>query len=219
MTLNLTIPENINDTKPQISVIGIGGAGGNAINTMINANISSPNTENLRNFHDKAKFEELIKLIEQEKKQLKTSIPIVVKISPDLNDNQIEFTSEILLKYKVSAVIISNTTENNRENLKNIMKHQKGGLSGKPLEKRSNELISKFYNLLKGKIEIIGVGGVDSGKSAYDKFKAGANYIQLYTGMVFQGPNVVLKIKKELKELLINEDVKNFKEIVGKKDN
>lgn len=99
------------------------------------------------------------------------------------------------------------------------MKHQKGGLSGKPLEKRSNELISKFYNLLKGKIEIIGVGGVDSGKSAYDKFKAGANYIQLYTGMVFQGPNVVLKIKKELKELLINEDVKNFKEIVGKKDN
>ena len=183
----------------------------------ITVNISSPNTENLRNFHDKAKFEELIKLIEQEKKQLKTSIPIVVKISPDLNDNQIEFTSEILLKYKVSAVIISNTTENNRENLKNIMKHQKGGLSGKPLEKRSNELISKFYNLLKGKIEIIGVGGVDSGKSAYDKFLSGASFVQLYTGMVFQGPNIVLKIKKELKEILINDGVKNFREIIGKK--
>ena len=70
--------------------------------------------------------------------------------------------------------------------------------------------------MLKDKIDIIGVGGVDSGKSAYNKFLAGANYIQLYTGMVFQGPNIVGKIKKELKKLLINDGVKNFKEIVGK---
>jgi len=73
--------------------------------------------------------------------------------------------------------------------------------------------------LLKNKIDIIGVGGVDSGKSAYNKFLAGANYIQLYTGMVFQGPNIVVKIKKELKKLLINDGVKNFKEIVGKNNN
>ena len=73
--------------------------------------------------------------------------------------------------------------------------------------------------MLKNKIDIIGVGGVDSGKSAYNKFLAGANYIQLYTGMVFQGPNIVVKIKKELKKLLINDGVKNFKEIVGKNNN
>ena len=79
--------------------------------------------------------------------------------------------------------------------------------------------INKFYNLLKDKIDIIGVGGVDSGKSAYNKFLAGANYIQLYTGMVFQGPNIVGQIKKELKKLLINDGVKNFKEIVGKNNN
>ena len=78
-------------------------------------------------------------------------------------------------------------------------------------------MINKFYNLLKGKIEIIGVGGVDSGKSAYEKFLAGASYVQLYTGMVFKGPNIVGKIKKELKEILINDGVKNFKEIIGKK--
>ena len=65
--------------------------------------------------------------------------------------------------------------------------------------------------------EIIGVGGVDSGESAYKKFQAGASYVQLYTGMVFQGPNVVVKIKKELKEILIDEGIKNFKEIIGKK--
>ena len=77
-------------------------------------------------------------------------------------------------------------------------------------------MIAKFYKLLKDKIEIIGVGGVDSGKSAYEKFLAGASFIQLYTGMVFQGPNIVVKIKKELKEILISDGVKNFKEIIGR---
>ena len=74
----------------------------------------------------------------------------------------------------------------------------------------------KFYKILNGKIKIIGVGGVDSGKGAYEKFLAGANYIQLYTGMVFRGPNIVNLIKKELKELLLKDGVKNFSEIIGK---
>ena len=185
----------------------------------ITINISSPNTENLRNFHDPKKFDELLNFIEKEKNNLKSKVPIVVKISPDILNDQIKVISEILLKHKVKAIIISNTTEAGRENLQNISKHQKGGLSGKPLEQKSNQLINKFYNSLKGKIDIIGVGGVDSGKSAYDKFSAGANYIQLYTGMVFQGPNIVSKIKKELKELLVNDGVKSFKEIIGKKNN
>ena len=86
------------------------------------------------------------------------------------------------------------------------------------IQQKSTKLISKFYKILNGKIKIIGVGGVDSGKSAYEKFLAGANYIQLYTGMVFKGPNIVNLIKKELKELLINDGVKNFSEIIGKKE-
>ena len=122
------------------------------------------------------------------------------------------------MNYDVKAIIISNTTDKNRENLINTSKHQKGGLSGKPLESKSNKLIYNFYSLLKGKIEIIGVGGVDSGKSALNKFLSGANYIQLYTGMVYQGPNIVVKIKKELKELLINRGVKNFRDIIGKQN-
>ena len=183
----------------------------------ITINISSPNTENLRNFHDENKFDELMLSIEEEKNRLKSKIPIVVKISPDISEEQSNILSEILLKHKVRAVIISNTTANNREKLKEILKYQKGGLSGKPIEEVSNELISRFYKLLKNKIEIIGVGGVDSGKSAYKKFLAGASFIQLYTGMVFQGPSIVRKIKKELKEILIDDGVKNFREIIGKK--
>ncbi len=205
------------DTKDRLSDYLIGLRTFHDIADYIVVNISSPNTENLRNLHEEKKFDELMNTIEKEKVKLKSKIPIVVTISPDKEDDQINLISEILLKYKVSAIIISNTTESNRENLKNILKYQKGGLSGKPLEEESNKLIAKFYNLLKNKIEIIGVGGVDSGKSAYKKFLAGASYVQLYTGMVFQGPNIVGKIKKELKELLINEGVKNFREIVGKK--
>jgi len=185
----------------------------------ITINISSPNTENLRSFHEETKFDELMNSIKKEKAKLKSKIPIVVKISPDISEDQIRLISKILLNHEVSAIIVSNTTEKNREKLNDILKHQKGGLSGKPLEEESNKLINKFYKLLKGKIEIIGVGGVDSGKSAYEKFLAGANFVQLYTGMVFQGPNIVGKIKKELKEILISKDVKNFREIIGKKHN
>ena len=171
------------------------------------------------NKYDQNKFEKLISSIEKAMKELKSNTPIVVKISPDILNGQAAQISEILLNHNIKAIIVSNTTEGNREKLLNTSKHQKGGLSGKPLETRSNQLINIFYNLLKGKISIIGVGGVDSGKSAYAKFLAGANFIQLYTGMVYQGPNIVTKIKKELKELLINEDVKNFQDIIGKKEN
>ena len=183
----------------------------------ITINISSPNTENLRTFHESSKLQDLLKSITQEKKNLKTGIPIVVKISPDINENQINIISEILLENDVSAVIISNTSEVSRDKLQNIQKYQKGGLSGKPIEEKSNKLIKKFFELLKGKIKIIGVGGVDSGKAAYNKIASGADFIQLYTGMVFKGPDIAGIIKKDLKELLIRDGVKNYSEIIGNK--
>jgi dihydroorotate dehydrogenase len=204
------------DSKDRLNDYLIGLRNFHDIADYITINISSPNTENLRNFHDETKLDELINFIKEEKDKLKSKIPIVVKISPDISEVETESISEILLKHNVNAIIVSNTTAINRENLQNIAKHQKGGLSGKPLELVSNKLISKFHKLLKNKIQIIGVGGVDSGESAYKKFLAGASFVQLYTGMVFQGPNIVIKIKKELKEILISQGVKNFREIIGK---
>ena len=183
----------------------------------ITINISSPNTEDLRSFHDQTKLNELLQTIYKEKKNLNSSIPIVVKVSPDINENEINKISEVLLNNSVEAVIISNTSDSTRDKLYNIQSHQKGGLSGKPIEEKSSKLINKFFKILNGRIKIIGVGGVDSGKSAYEKFLAGANYVQLYTGMVFRGPNIVNIIKKELKELLFKDGVKNFSEIIGNK--
>ena len=182
----------------------------------ITINISSPNTEKLRDFHDEDKFDKLMTTISNEKEKLNSKIPIVVKISPDILHTQVEKISSMLIEYKVSAIIISNTTDRFRENLLSNSRYQKGGLSGKPLENKSNLLIKKFYNILNGKIDIIGVGGIDSGKSAYEKFVAGSSYLQLYTGMVYQGPNIISKIKKELKQILVEKKVKNFREIIGK---
>jgi dihydroorotate dehydrogenase len=183
----------------------------------ITINISSPNTENLRTFHEGDKLQDLLKSIMQEKKNLNTNIPIAVKVSPDISIDQVSQISEILLEHEIKAIIVSNTSEATRDKLGNIQRHQKGGLSGKPIEEKSNILINEFYKLLKGKIKIIGVGGVDSGQSAYDKFIAGADFVQLYTGMVFNGPNIAGIIKKELKELLIRDGVKNYTEIIGNK--
>ena len=183
----------------------------------ITINISSPNTENLRSFHEGNKLQDLLKSIMTERKNLKSNVPIAVKVSPDISEEQVSQITEILLEHEIKAIIVSNTSEATRDKLSNIQRHQKGGLSGKPIEEKSNILINKFYKLLKGKIKIIGVGGVDSGQAAYDKFIAGADFVQLYTGMVFKGPNIAGIIKKDLKELLIRDGVKNYTEIVGNK--
>ena len=183
----------------------------------ITVNISSPNTKDLRNFHEQTKLNELLETVDKEKKILNSKIPIAVKVSPDIEDQEIHKICEVLLNNNIEVIIISNSSDSTRETLNNIQKHQKGGLSGKPIENKSTKLINKFFKILKGRIKIIGVGGVDSGRGAYEKFLAGANYIQLYTGMVFRGPNIVNMIKKELKEILAKDGVKNYTEIVGKK--
>ena len=183
----------------------------------ITVNISSPNTKDLRNFHEQTKLNELLETIDKEKKILNSKIPIAVKVSPDIEDQEIHKICEVLLNNNIEVIIISNSSDSTRETLNNIQKHQKGGLSGKPIENKSTKLINKFFKILKGRIKIIGVGGVDSGRGAYEKFLAGANYIQLYTGMVFRGPNIVNMIKKELKEILAKDGVKNYTEIIGKK--
>ena len=211
-------------------------------------NISSPNTENLRDFHDEAKLESLMKNINKLKKEpintlenmpnspLKTDpyymsmikkminvpekeimdIPVFLKVSPDIEDSSVEKISQIIINQNISGIILTNTSNANRSLLKSSNKHQVGGLSGKPIRELSTGLIKKFYKKLKGKAYIIGVGGVDSGKSAFEKIAAGANAVQLYTGMIYKGPGIVKAIKKELIEILETEGIKNIKDAVGK---
>ena len=184
----------------------------------ITINISSPNTENLRDFHNQDELNSLIDKLKNEKKELNSNIPLAIKVSPDLNDDQINEVSKIILEQEIGIIIVSNTTDKNRENLKNINKLEKGGLSGKPIEKISNEAISKFYKILKDKTKIIGVGGVSNGQDAFEKITSGATLVQLYTGMVYRGPRIASKISKELIELLKNKGFKNVSEAIGTKN-
>jgi len=183
----------------------------------ITINISSPNTENLRDFHNQDELNSLVKELKNEKKKLNSKIPIAVKVSPDLNDEQIEIVSNILLDQEIEIIIVSNSSDKNRDKLNNINKLEKGGLSGKPLYEISNNIISKFYKLLGNKIKIIGVGGVDSGETAFEKIIRGASLVQLYTGMVYKGPGIASSISSELIDILKNKGFKNISEAVGTK--
>jgi dihydroorotate dehydrogenase len=181
----------------------------------ITVNISSPNTTGLRDFHEKKLLSKLLgKLLEFKKKQ-KIKCPIVLKLSPDIGKNEITSINEIVLKFKIDGLILANTTNQNRDSLIDSNKSEIGGLSGLPLQKLSLNFIKNFYKLNKGKIPIIGVGGIDSGKSAFEKIIAGATAVQLYTGMVYKGPGVVKNIKQELIEILKKEKIKNIQQAIG----
>ena len=182
----------------------------------ITINISSPNTKDLRNFHDKEKLEDLLLTLNKIKIESKTNIPLLLKVSPDIKDNHIDEIIDVALKSDISAIILTNTTNSNRDNLTSEDKREEGGLSGEPLQQISTNMIKKFYKQLKGKIPIIGVGGVNSGKSAYEKIIAGASLLQLYTGFDYRGPSTAKDIKKELIQILKTEGIKNIQEIVGK---
>jgi len=182
----------------------------------ITINISSPNTEGLRDFHDQEKLKDLLLALNKIKNENKINIPLLLKISPDIVDNHISEIADVAIKNDISGIILTNTTDSNRDKLMNNFKKEEGGLSGKPLQQISTDMIKKFYKQLNGKIPIIGVGGVNSGKSAYEKITAGASLLQLYTGLVYKGPLLVKNIKKELIQILKSEGLNNIKDAVGK---
>ena len=182
----------------------------------ITVNISSPNTEGLRDFHDQEKLEDLLLALNKIKSENKINIPLLLKISPDIKDNQISEIADTAIKNDISGIILTNTTNSNKDKLISDFKKEEGGLSGEPLQQISTNMIKKFYKQLNGKIPIIGVGGINSGKSAYEKIIAGASLLQLYTGLVYKGPSIVKDIKKELIKILKNDGLDNIKKAVGK---
>ena len=204
------------DTKDQKNDFCLGLKNFLDIADYITVNISSPNTEGLRDFHDQEKLKDLLIDLNKIKKENKTKIPLLLKISPDIEDNHISEIADVATKNDISAVILTNTTNGNRHNLTSEIKNEEGGLSGEPLQQISTNMIKKFYKHLGDKIPIIGVGGVNSGKSAYEKIIAGASLLQLYTGFVYRGPSAAKDIKKELIQILKSEGINNIKEAVGK---
>jgi len=178
-------------------------------------NISSPNTPNLRSLHNKEKITHLIDELFSIRARKEKNKPIIFKLSPNIDDLEIDNLSEIFLTKKINGLILTNTSIEGKEYLKNKNKKEQGGLSGSPIYSISNKIILKFYKNLKGNIPIIGAGGVSDGETAYEKIKCGANLVQLYTSMVFRGPYVASNINEELVELLNQDGFKSISEAVG----
>jgi len=165
-------------------------------------NVSSPNTPGLRELQDKEPLKALLNELKRENlKQAKGTVgkPILLKIAPDLTDNQLLDIIEIVKDTKIDGVIATNTTIA-RDHLKSdlVYTEEKGGLSGKPLTNRSTEVI-RFLAEKSGKaFPIIGVGGIHSAEDAIEKLEAGADLVQLYTGFIYEGPSLIKKINKEV---------------------
>ena len=204
------------DTKDQKTDFCLGLKNFFDIADYITVNISSPNTEGLRDFHDQEKLKNLLLALNKIKKDNKASIPLLLKISPDIEDNHISEIVDVATKNDISAIILTNTTDGNRNKLVSDKKKEEGGLSGEPLQQISTNMIKKFYKQLNGNIPIIGVGGINSGKSAYEKIIAGASLLQLYTSFIYRGPSTAKNIKKELIQILKAEGINNIKDVVGK---
>lgn len=170
-------------------------------------NVSSPNTAGLRALQGKRELARILEAIQEDNKG---RAPLLVKIDPDMPDDQLPDIVSTVSK-SASGLIASNTTLTRPMPCPEI----RGGLSGQPLRELSTALIGKLFKLSGGKLPIIGVGGVFSGRDAYQKIRAGASLIQLYTGLVYHGPGVVRRIQRELAELLTAAGFKSVREAVG----
>ena len=181
-------------------------------------NISSPNTEDLRNLQEKDALRALLDSVCARRDKLDQNhlrnTPLLVKLAPDLDDDALENCIRVIQEFSIQGVIATNTTIE-RPELKSKHRNQSGGLSGKPLRKRSTELIRNLSAELGADVPIIGVGGIFNGADAYEKIRAGASAVQIYTALIFEGPGLVRKIKAELANLLEKDGFKSVTEAVG----
>jgi len=163
-------------------------------------NISSPNTKNLRNLQSNKYLEILLKVLKSEQKKLhkkfKKLVPFVVKVSPDNSNKQLDSMAKLLLKYEVDGVIATNTTTDRKGISSSRYSGEEGGLSGAPLNKKSTDVIKYLNKILKGKIPIIGVGGIMTAEDGVEKIKNGASLIQIYSGLIYKGHRLVNELCK-----------------------
>jgi len=169
-------------------------------------NVSSPNTENLRDLQNKDNLVYLLSSIQKNNQSRKTPKPILLKIAPDLSNDQLLSIIDVVTKTSIDGIIATNTTIQ-RENLKSSknITTEPGGLSGAPLTNRSTDVIRFLYKFSNGKIPIIGVGGIMNPNDAIEKIKAGASLVQLYSGFVYSGPSLVRQINKTILDFRLNQ--------------
>jgi dihydroorotate dehydrogenase len=186
-------------------------------------NVSSPNTPGLRDLQSESALLPLVKsvlerrdtIFEAQKHKIKAyRVPVLIKLAPDLADDAIVSLTERLLEAGIDGFIATNTTIK-RDNLKSVHQNEQGGLSGKPLKARATEVIRLIYSVTQGRVPIIGCGGVMSADDAYEKLRAGANLVQIYTGFVYKGPGLIREIVEGLDKRIRQDGFESIKEVIG----
>ena len=190
----------------------------------IAVNVSSPNTPQLRELQQSEQLTSLLKALQarnrelQERYQKKSPVPLLVKLSPDLELKDLEMIVDVIERLKIDGIIATNTTvsrDNLRTDANRVAACGEGGLSGKPLKSRSTEIIAALYRLTGGRVPLIGVGGIFNAEDAWEKISAGASLVQLYTGFIYQGPNIVQQINEGLARILAREGFAKLDDAVG----
>lgn len=177
-------------------------------------NVSSPNTPSLRTLQARSELELLIARLNKTRDTLTVSVPLLVKIAPDLTRDELSGIAEVCLAGRIDGIIVSNTTVS-RPPLTSRHASELGGLSGRPLFELSTLRLAEMYRLVGNRIPLIGVGGVDSAEAAWAKIRAGASLVQLYTALTFQGPELVMEILHGLSRRLDEQNLTSIADAVG----
>ncbi len=183
-------------------------------------NVSSPNTPNLRDLQEKSLLSDLLSAVQEKNRQLSAGAriaakPIFVKIAPDMEFSQVDEIIEVVNSVKLTGIVATNATAFMRENLRSPNGPQPGGLSGRPITTKVTGFVAHIYRATGGQLPIIGVGGIFNVQDAYDKIKAGASAVQIYTGWVYEGPGAVKRINQGLCRLLERDGLKQISEAIG----
>ena len=181
-------------------------------------NISSPNTPGLRDLQDRSALTDLITLLSEERVRTGAlrNTPLLIKIAPDLTPAERENIAQVVMNQPVDGLIIGNTTIDRPDTLTSPHKGEQGGLSGQPLKDKALDTLRHVYQLTGGTVPLIGVGGISSGADAYERIRAGASALQIYTALVFDGPRLIQRIKRDLARLLKEDGFTSVAEAIGK---
>jgi dihydroorotate dehydrogenase len=184
-------------------------------------NVSSPNTPNLRDLQEKALLRELVLAVQEKNRELAAQAkiglkPVFVKIAPDMEFSQVDDIIEVVGEADLTGIVATNATAFMRQGLKSANASQPGGLSGRPITAVATKFIAHIYQTTRGRLPVIGVGGVFTAHDAYDKIKAGASAVQIYTGWVYEGPGAVKRINRGLLRLMERDGLRSVSEAVGR---
>lgn len=204
------------DDKAADYVAGIAAFAAHA--SYLAVNISSPNTPGLRDLHHDAALEDLLGRVSAERDRQRDTIgrrvPLLLKIAPDLEDADLDGIAATVIRHRIDGLIVSNTTLS-RSGLTDRRASEAGGLSGRPLFRRSTIVLARMRQRVGADVPIIGVGGIDSAETAYEKIRAGATLVQVYTGLIYEGPGLIGAIRRDLAANLERDGIGYISDAVG----